>query len=84
MPGCGDSDRYGGKGVSKAVANVNGAIATALVGTDAHEQAALDFRLIQLDGSPNKANLGANALLGVSLATYSQGQTETVRLTRRN
>jgi enolase len=64
----GDKDRYGGKGVSKAVANVNGAIASALNGTDAGDQAALDYKLIELDGSPNKANLGANALLGVSLA----------------
>jgi enolase len=64
----GDKGRYGGKGVSKAVENVNGAIASALNGSDAGDQAALDYRLIELDGSPNKANLGANALLGVSLA----------------
>ena len=64
----GDKGRYGGKGVSKAVQNVNGAIASALNGSDAGDQAALDYRLIELDGSPNKANLGANALLGVSLA----------------
>ncbi len=64
----GDASRYGGKGVSKAVDNVNWTIAPALTGTDADDQAALDRQLIELDGSPNKANLGANALLGVSLA----------------
>ena len=65
----GDPGRYGGKGVSRAVDNVNRTIAKALVGTDADDQAVLDHRLIELDGSPNKGNLGANALLGVSLAT---------------
>jgi enolase len=64
----GDPGRYGGKGVSRAVDNVNRTIATALAGTDADYQAALDRKLIDLDGSPNKGNLGANALLGVSLA----------------
>ena len=64
----GDSGRYGGKGVSRAVDNVNQLIATALLGTDADDQAALDHKLIELDGTANKANLGANALLGVSLA----------------
>ena len=64
----GDASRYGGKGVSKAVDNVNRVIAPALNGMDADDQAALDARLIELDGTPNKANLGANALLGVSLA----------------
>jgi enolase len=64
----GDSGRYGGKGVSRAVDNVNQVIATALLGTDADDQAALDHKLIELDGTANKANLGANALLGVSLA----------------
>jgi len=64
----GDVSRYGGKGVSRAVDNVNQTIASALAGTDADEQAVLDRRLIELDGSPNKGNLGANALLGVSLA----------------
>jgi enolase len=64
----GDANRYLGKGVSCAVANVNQTIASALVGGDAADQGALDHRLIELDGSPNKANLGANALLGVSLA----------------
>jgi len=64
----GDSSRYLGKGVRQAVANVNETIASALVGSDASDQAVLDRKLIQLDGSPNKARLGANALLGVSLA----------------
>jgi enolase len=64
----GDAGRYGGKGVTRAVANVNGPIASALNGTPADDQEALDRKLIELDGSPNKANLGANALLGVSLA----------------
>ncbi len=64
----GDKQRYGGKGVTKAVANVNGKIAQTLAGMDASEQAALDEKMIKLDGSPNKKNLGANALLGVSLA----------------
>jgi enolase len=64
----GDKTRYLGKGVSKAVANVNGAIAKALAGFDASDQAGLDRKLIELDGTPNKGKLGANALLGVSLA----------------
>jgi len=64
----GDKRRYLGKGVTRAVANVNTTLATALAGTDAADQGALDRRLIELDGSENKANLGANALLGVSLA----------------
>src|SRR5438445_12799070 len=64
----GDKKRYGGKGVTKAVANVNGKIADAIKGWDARDQAKIDNRLIELDGSPNKNNLGANALLGVSLA----------------
>jgi enolase len=64
----GDKSRYLGKGVKKAVANVNGAIANALKGFAADDQAGLDKKLIDLDGSPNKSRLGANALLGVSLA----------------
>src|SRR5213082_278213 len=63
-----DKKRYGGKGVAKAVANVNEEIAPAIKGMDAHDQAKIDNKLIELDGSPNKRNLGANALLGVSLA----------------
>src|SRR2546423_10428832 len=61
----GDKGRYGGKGVRKAVANVNGKIADALRGLDAREQEKIDHNLIELDGSANKKNLGANALLGV-------------------
>ena len=61
-------ERWGGKGVSQAVANVNGEIAAALTGARAAEQGALDRTMIELDGTPNKGRLGANALLGVSLA----------------
>jgi enolase len=64
----GDKTRYLGKGVRNAVANVNGAIATALKDFDANDQEGLDRRLIDLDGTENKGRLGANALLGVSLA----------------
>src|SRR5690625_478002 len=64
----GDRTRYLGKGVRKAVANVNGTIAQTLQGMDAADQAALDKRLIDLDGTENKGRLGANALLGVSMA----------------
>jgi enolase len=64
----GDKTRYGGKGVTRAVANVNGTIADALLGFDAADQSGLDAKLIALDGSDNKSRLGANALLGVSLA----------------
>lgn len=64
----GDKSRYGGKGVTKAVANVNGEIAKALAGDDAADQKGLDAKLIALDGTDNKGKLGANALLGVSMA----------------
>jgi enolase len=64
----GDKKRYGGKGVSKAVRGVTETIAPAIAGWDALEQAKIDEKLIALDGTPNKKNLGANALLGVSLA----------------
>jgi enolase len=64
----GDKQRFGGKGVQKAVANVNGVISEALFGWDAAEQRAIDLELIALDGTPNKSKLGANAILGVSLA----------------
>jgi len=64
----GDAKRYGGKGVLKAVANVNETIARELKGMDALDQRTLDRKLIDLDGTPNKANLGANALLAVSMA----------------
>jgi enolase len=62
-------EAWGGKGVSRAVENVNGEIARALTGARAAEQGALDRTMIELDGTPNKGRLGANALLGVSLAT---------------
>jgi enolase len=64
----GDKARYMGKGVLEAVAAVNGEIAEALLGMDATEQEGLDAAMIELDGTPNKARLGANAILGVSLA----------------
>lgn len=65
----GDKSRYLGKGVQDAVNKVNTVIADALLGFDAIEQTQIDQALLQLDGTPNKANLGANAVLGVSLAT---------------
>ncbi len=64
----GDKKRYGGKGVTKAVNNVNTVIADALLGMDVTDQVRIDKTLIELDGTPTKSNLGANALLGVSLA----------------
>src|SRR5437868_4331223 len=64
----GDKKRYGGKGVSKAVRGVAEVIAPAIAGWDALEQAKIDEKLIEIDGTPNKKNLGANAILGVSLA----------------
>src|SRR5205823_4055857 len=64
----GDKSRYGGKGVKQAVANVNEKVAPALENWDARDQSKIDDKLIALDGTPNKLNLGANALLGVSLA----------------
>ncbi|EET47859.1 phosphopyruvate hydratase [Thalassobium sp. R2A62] len=64
----GDKARYKGKGVLEAVAAVNGEIAEELVGFDASEQVAIDGAMIELDGTPNKARLGANAILGVSMA----------------
>src|SRR5213593_235887 len=65
----GDKTRYAGKGVQKAVANVNEKIALALVGLDALDQVGIDSAMIALDGTLNKGKLGANAILGVSLAT---------------
>jgi enolase len=64
----GDKNRYLGKGVQKAVENVNKIIAPELVGMDALEQVAIDLKMIEMDGTKNKSNLGANAMLGVSLA----------------
>ena len=64
----GDKGRYGGKGVLKAVESVNGELFDALAGLDADNQRAIDMTMIELDGTPNKSRLGANAILGVSLA----------------
>jgi hypothetical protein len=64
----GDKSRFGGKGVLKAVDNVNKVIAPALEGDDVFNQRALDYKMLALDGTPTKSKLGANAILGVSLA----------------
>ena len=69
-------DAYGGKGVTRAVANVDGEIAAAVRGRDAADQAGLDRLLVDLDGTPNKGRLGANALLGVSLAAAKAAAAE--------
>src|SRR3954454_23020517 len=65
----GDKSRWGGKGVGKAVEAVNGEIADEVIGLDAEDQALIDSAMIELDGTKNKGRLGANAMLGVSLAT---------------
>src|ERR1700729_305471 len=65
----GDKGKYGGKGVLKAVENVNKTIAPELIGFDAVNQAGLDGKMIKLDGTSTKKTLGANAILGVSIAT---------------
>lgn len=72
----GDKSRYLGKGVLKAVAAVNGAIRDALIGMDATDQRALDNKMLELDGTENKENLGANAILAVSLAAAKAAATE--------
>ncbi|GGO83750.1 enolase [Marinobacterium nitratireducens] len=72
----GDKSRYLGKGVLKAVAAVNGPIRDALVGMDAADQRALDNRMLELDGTENKSNFGANAILAVSLAAAKAAATE--------
>jgi enolase len=72
----GDRKRYLGKGVTRAVANVNGEIASSVRGRDAADQAGLDRHLIELDGTPNKARLGANAVLAVSLAAAKANAAE--------
>jgi enolase len=72
----GNPDEWGGKGVGKAVANVNGEIADAVQGLDAAGQRELDERLIELDGTPNKGRLGANAILGASLAVAKAAAAE--------
>lgn len=80
----GDAKRYGGLGVLNAVANVNGEIREAVIGMDADDQRALDERMIALDGTDNKARLGANAILGVSLAACrAQAKSAGVPLYRR-
>ncbi|MGA7936341.1 MAG: phosphopyruvate hydratase [Kovacikia sp.] len=71
----GDSGRYSGKGVLKAVANVNGAIATLLKGMDTTDQSAVDQKMLNLDGTEYKSNLGANAILGVSMAVVRAAAT---------
>ena len=72
----GDKKRYGGKGVLKAVEAVNGELFDALSGLDAEDQLGLDRTMIELDGTPNKARLGANAILGVSMATAKAAAVE--------
>ena len=69
----GDAARYGGKGVKQAVGNVNGALAEALIGLDALDQGGVDRAMLALDGTPLKSKLGANAILGVSLAVARAG-----------
>jgi enolase len=76
-------ERWQGKGVTQAVANVDGELAEALAGMDASDQRALDEAMIELDGTPNKSRLGANAILGVSLAAaYAQAAEERMPLWR--
>ena len=72
----GDKSRFGGKGVLKAVANVNDVISKAVIGLDATEQRLIDQTMIDLDGTPNKGKLGANAILGVSLAAARAAASE--------
>ncbi|MEK9172801.1 MAG: phosphopyruvate hydratase, partial [Nitrospirota bacterium] len=72
----GDKKRYLGKGVSKAVANVRAVLAPSLLGRDAADQAGIDRKMIELDGTPNKGKLGANAILGVSLAVAKAAAAE--------
>src|SRR3546814_14920603 len=75
----GDKARYRGKGVLKAVEAVNSEIAEAIIGLEAEDQEDLDATLIELDGTPNKSRLGANALLGVSLAVAKEIGRESCR-----
>ncbi len=72
----GDKGRYGGKGVLQAVENVNTKLADELIGYEATEQVAIDSIMIEMDGTPNKGNLGANAILGVSLAVAKAAASE--------
>ena len=80
----GDKNRYGGKGVQKAVENVNKTIAPALVGMSALNQRAIDHAMLKLDGTKTKSNLGANAILGVSLAVAMEVLTAMLRSLSRN
>lgn len=73
--------RFGGKGVMKAVANANGELAQAVIGMDSLDQAAIDHKMIEVDGTPTKSRLGANAILGISLAVaYAAANEKGVRL----
>src|SRR3982751_6031596 len=72
----GDKSRYLGKGVRNAVANVNGPLAAAVKGLDAHDQRAIDEKMVALDGTDNKGKLGANALLAISLAAAQAAAAE--------
>ncbi|HEY2146199.1 MAG TPA: phosphopyruvate hydratase [Steroidobacteraceae bacterium] len=72
----GDMKRYGGKGVLKAVGNINGPLRAAILGSDAQDQAALDAKMIALDATESKSNLGANAILAVSLAAAHAAATD--------
>jgi len=74
----GDKDRYLSKGVLTAVENVNNQIADALIGWDVTQQKAIDEALLELDGTPNKSNLGANAILGTSLAVSKAAAADTI------
>ena len=78
----GDKNRFGGKGVLKAVANVNDVIAPALKGDCIFDQRALDYKMLALDGTPTKSKLGANAILGVSLAAAHTARIPTFFLSR--
>ena len=69
----GDEERYGGKGVLNAVGHVNKKIGPAVLGYEALDQEEIDAFMVEMDGTPNKANLGANAILGISLATAKAG-----------
>src|SRR5215510_9446127 len=75
----GDPSRYGGKGVLRAVSNINHKIGPAIVGSVVTEQRCIDQRMIELDRTPNKSNLGANAILAVSLAV-ARAAAKTLRL----
>ena len=78
----GDMARYGGKGVRNAIANVNNVLAPKLIGFDPSRQAEIDALMIALDGTPNKARLGANAILGVSMGRVSGCWLAAIRLSR--